>query len=164
MARIYVASSWRNDNQVGTVAFLRGLGHQVYDFRNPPHGRGGFKWSEIDPHWKSWTAWQYRNALQTPIAQAGFVSDRDAMEWADVCVLLLPCGRSAHLEAGWMAGRGKHVIIMTQDGEEPELMALLCANICINRKELMLMLKKFDARLEPLMTSEPPKWDYYANR
>jgi hypothetical protein len=31
-------------------------------------------------------------------------------------VLQLPCGRSAHLEAGWFAGRGKPVIILLHDG------------------------------------------------
>ena len=31
------------------------------------------------------------------------------MQEADFCVLLLPCGRSAHSEAGWMKGNGKKV-------------------------------------------------------
>lgn len=54
-----------------------------------------------------WSTDQYRAALEHPIAQAGFKSDFDAMQWADVCVLVLPCGRSAHSEAGWMKGAGK---------------------------------------------------------
>lgn len=33
------------------------------------------------------------------------------MKWADTCVLALPCGRSAHLEAGWMSGAGKKLIV-----------------------------------------------------
>ena len=49
MARIYVASSWRNTLQPGVVAALRGDGHEVYDFRNPAPGVKGFAWSEIDP-------------------------------------------------------------------------------------------------------------------
>ena len=44
------------------------------------------------------------------------------MEWADACVLVLPCGRSAHTEAGWMAGRGKKVVVYIPKMEEPELM------------------------------------------
>ena len=46
----------------------------------------------------------------------------DALEWADACVLVLPCGRSAHTEAGWMAGRGKKVVVYIPKMEEPELM------------------------------------------
>lgn len=42
MAKIYVASSWRNSFQLDVVSFLRNEGHEVYDFKNPPHGNGGF--------------------------------------------------------------------------------------------------------------------------
>ena len=49
MAKIYIASSWRNSYQQDVVSFLRNKGHEVYDFRNPPHGNGGFQWSDIDP-------------------------------------------------------------------------------------------------------------------
>jgi hypothetical protein len=141
MARIYAASSWRNQNQPAVVAALREAGHEVYDFRNPFNGRPGFAWSEIDPNWQTWTAAKYRELLTTsPIAAAGYVSDLRAMEWADTCVLILPCGRSAHLEAGWFTGRGKRCLILTQDGEEPELMALLATDICISTHEVIARL------------------------
>ena len=39
MAKIYVASSWRNVFQQDVVDILRDLGHEVYDFKNPPHGK-----------------------------------------------------------------------------------------------------------------------------
>lgn len=137
MAKIYVASSWRNLAQPGVVTMLRHRGHEVYDFKNPPHGRGGFGWKEIDPNWQQWTAAQYREALKSPQAEDGYRSDMDGMEWADVCVLVLPCGRSAHLEAGWFAGKGKPVFVLTRDGEEPELMAKMCDAICTSFSELM---------------------------
>ena len=35
---------------------------------------------------------------------------------------MLPCGRSAHTEAGWMAGAGKKVIASIPEKENPELM------------------------------------------
>lgn len=138
MARIYLASSWRNPLQPEAVLDLRAAGHQVYDFRNPPNGVKGFAWSEIDPNWLAWSAEQYRALLTThPIAARGYLSDFRGMEWADTCVLLLPSGRSAHLEAGWFAGRGKRLIIWTHDGEEPELMALMANAICVNLQEVL---------------------------
>ena len=51
MARIYVASSWRNQYFPEVVKKLLEYGHEVYDF--------------------------------------------------NACLLVLPCGRSAHTEAGW---------------------------------------------------------------
>lgn len=143
MARIYVASSWRNPFQPGVVDALREAGHAVYDFRNPFNGVPGFAWSEIDPNWQAWTAEQYRHLLTThPIAARGFVSDLRGMQWADTCVLVLPCGRSAHLEAGWFCGQGKRCIILTRDGEEPELMALLATDICTSTQEVLQVLSE----------------------
>lgn len=143
MARIYAASSWRNPHQPAVVERLRSEGHEVYDFRNPFNGRPGFTWSDIDPDWQYWSAARYRELLTTsPIAAAGYVNDLRAMEWANTCVLILPCGRSAHLEAGWFTGRGKRCLILTRDGEEPELMALLATDICISIDEVVARLQR----------------------
>lgn len=140
--KIYLASSWRNSLFPMTVALLREQGYKVYDFRNPP-SKTAFTWKDIDPGWKDWTADQYLSALRHPIAEAGFKSDMGAMEWADACVLLLPCGRSAHLEAGWFAGKGKPVFIMTHDGEEPELMAKMANSVCSSFSDLLAALDKY---------------------
>lgn len=140
--RIYLASSWRNEQQQHAVEMLRNWGHEVYDFKNPPNGIKGFAWSDIDPDWQHWSAYTYRHLLTThPIAARGYLNDLRAMEWADTCVLLLPCGRSAHLEAGWFAGRGKRLIIWTRDGEEPELMALMANHICTDEREVLQALE-----------------------
>jgi hypothetical protein len=140
--RIYLASSWRNVEQPSAVERLRACGHDVYDFRKPPGGiPDGFRWSELDPDWENWNAVTYRAGLQQPLAQKGFYSDFDGMRWADVGVLLLPAGRSAHLELGWMAGAGKRTIIWTRDGEEPELMALLADQICTSFEEVAAALE-----------------------
>jgi hypothetical protein len=129
--KIYVASSWRNDYQPDVVRGLRELGHEVYDFRHPAHEgpdagcaghlADGFHWSEINGGWKTWTVEQFVSALDHPLAVRGFRSDFDAMKWADACVLVAPCGRSAHLEAGYFVGACKPLLILA-DGGEPELM------------------------------------------
>ena len=136
MAKIYVASSWRNSFQPTVVEKLREQGHEVYDFRNPPKSKG-FAWSDIDPDWLNWTTEQYRQALQHPKAQAGFDSDFNAMKDADVCVLVLPCGRSANAEAGWMKGAGKKVYILQKQHEEPELMYKMFDGVFSDEAELI---------------------------
>lgn len=121
---VYVASSWRNDWQQDVVARLREEGHDVYDFRNPAEGDNGFHWSEIDPEWKGWQWEEFLKSLQHPIAQAGFKKDMDALRWAEATVLVMPCGRSAHLELGYAIGAGQKTVILLEDGE-PELMYLM---------------------------------------
>ena len=47
----------------------------------------------------------------------------EALDYCDIRVLVLPYGRSVHLEAGYSAGRGKQVIIYLHPDEfKPELM------------------------------------------
>lgn len=134
--KIYVASSWRNQQQPEVVAVLRDCGHQVYDFKNPRPGDNGFGWREIDPEWERWTPERYREALDHPVAKAGFASDFNAMKWADTFVLVLPCGRSAHLELGWAAGQGKQTLVLL-DQMEPELMVKMCDHLCLSLQEVL---------------------------
>ena len=145
MSKIYVASSWRNELQPMVVEVLRAYGHEVYDFRNPAPGNTGFAWSEIDPDWQKWSANEYIAALEHPISEAGFKSDFNAMQWCDVIVLVLPCGRSAHLEAGWGCGAGKAVFILTHDGEEPELMAKMATGVFGDLASLIEALHSFES-------------------
>lgn len=132
---IYVASSWRNEIQPLVVAVLRADGHFVYDFRHPRPQDDGFSWSEIDPDWTTWSSAQFRQNLSHPLAARGFHIDFSAMCAADVCVLVMPSGRSAHLEAGWFAGRGRPVVALLAGGE-PELMYQLITHLCVNIDEV----------------------------
>ena len=122
MAKIYVASSWRNQYFPDVVKQLREYGHEVYDFRNPPHNHGAFMWKNIDPEFEKWTVSDYKAGLEHPSSERQFQADLDALNWADTCVLVLPCGRSAHTEAGWMKGSGKKVIVYIPEMQEAELM------------------------------------------
>lgn len=144
MKKIYLASSWRNDKQQDLVGILRGYGHEVYDFRNPAPGQQGFSWKQVgygqtDFYEGPPDLDQYLSALAHPVAIEGFRFDKDAMDWADTFVLLLPCGRSAHLEAGWAAGAGKQVhVLLSEEKFEPELMYLLCTSINTTTEDLLL--------------------------
>jgi hypothetical protein len=120
---------------------LRREGHEVYDFRVPPN-KTAFRWEDIDPNFKSWSADEYIRTLEHPLAVAGYEGDMAAMEWADTCVLVLPSGRSAHLEAGWFAAHpDKRLIILTRDGEEPELMARMADLIVISLDQLVRIIR-----------------------
>lgn len=138
--KIYVASSWRNPVQQDIVNVLRQAGHDVYDFRNPAPGQHGFGWSEVNPDWLQWTPEQFVKDLYSghPSVERGFGLDKGALDWCDTCVLVLPCGRSAHLEAGYAAGQGKLTLFfLHQDKFEPELMYLLGHGCVTTYKDLL---------------------------
>lgn len=125
---IYVATSWRNPYQPKVIEDIRAYGKlknidfNVYDFRHPSPNSNGFSWDKIDKNWKNWTVDEYKQALRHPLAQEGFELDREALQFCDICLLVLPCGASAHLEAGWAGGIGSSVIIYAPDLKEAELM------------------------------------------
>lgn len=189
MSRIYLASSWRNPFQPDLVGLLRDWGHAVYDFRHDSRSVGAnslgyeeppataFAWSEMDPDWQDWTPSKYRHLLQTSARSAqGYIGDLRGMEWADTCIMLLPCGNSAHIEAGYMKGRGKRLIIYWQHDDtvtkaidpatgktikewkfEPDLMYLLADNLVMGPLELKKSLNHGNQILKGLTYPEEIK-------
>lgn len=142
--KIYVASSWRNKKQPEVVRILREHGYDVYDFRNPVEGNNGFHLSEIDEDWLNWTPKQFISKLQHVYADFGFGQDFHAMESSDVCILVLPCGKSAHLEAGYFVGAGKLLfILLDKEKFEPELMYKMANAICVSVDELLKELEVY---------------------
>jgi hypothetical protein len=145
--KIYVASSWRNSYQPEVVRTLREANHEAYDFKNPKEGDHGFHWKDVALEREEsgyCTGEALKQALAHPRAVEGFNSDFGAMKWADACVLVLPCGRSAHLEAGWMAGAGKLTLVYAPPGLiEPELMYGLLDGLCVSIDEVLERLAHF---------------------
>lgn len=133
---VYVASSWRNYMHPAVCAALASAGIAHYDFRNPPGGTG-FSWREVKAidysrseaaaqikakgsDWEDFD--EYARMIEHPRALEGFAADMGALQRADVVLLVLPCGKSAHLELGYAVGAGKRTVILAEDPIEPELM------------------------------------------
>lgn len=139
--KLYVASSWRNQHYPKVVEALSAAGFEVYDFRNPGDGEEPFKWEYVGADWLDWTPEQYREKLSHPRSERQFGNDQRAMESCDACVLVLPCGRSAHTEAGWFSGRGKKTVVLIPEKQEPELMYKLFTGVATNVDEVIALLK-----------------------
>ncbi len=140
MAKVYVASSWRNRYQPEVVSAVRAAGHELFDFRHPWKGYEPFHWSDIDENWLDWSVEEYKRGMVHPVAEEKFAHDFEAMEWADTCVLVLPCGRSAHAEAGWFAGAGKKVIVYIPEKQEPELMYKMFDHVVSEMDDMLELL------------------------
>ena len=119
MRKIYIASSWKNALKVRDLAaLLRIHGHQVFDFtdtNNRPANLDKFvfgakQWAEFSG--KNPDQIEYIDFLTWPPTKRAFASDRAGLDWADTVVLLIPSGRSSHLEAGYGVGQGKELFIV----------------------------------------------------
>lgn len=124
--KIYVASSWSNERYPSVVDALKSWGCNVFDFRNPGTAAGGFHWSQATDEPQPWGFDFYRRVLARPASQNAFRADMGALRRCDVCVVVMPCGRSAHLEAGYACGAGKLVIFLWEDIiDKADLMSLM---------------------------------------
>jgi nucleoside 2-deoxyribosyltransferase len=147
--KIYLASSWKNAENVRYLArLLRSLGHEVFDFSDAENRLDGFdkfvfgakQWAEFSG--KKPDEIEYKDFLTWTPTQRAFKSDRAGLDWADTVVLLLPSGRSSHLEAGYGVGKGKELFIL---GDLPfgEFDAMYSfAKACFHMNELGALLEK----------------------
>jgi hypothetical protein len=143
---IYVASSWKNLLQPIIVRRLREQGHEVYDF----HGSKRENWKDVTNVRDGCSALELQGALRTSITDGAFADNMQALMKCDACVLVLPCGLSAHLEAGWAAGNGKQVLIYFNDENEivePELM-YKTGLLCVEMKQLLERVGQVDYLLK----------------
>jgi nucleoside 2-deoxyribosyltransferase len=140
--KVYVASSWRNKQQPLVVEELKKEGFEVYNFRNPEPGDTGFHWSDISEDWKSWTPEQFIIALNHPISELGYNKDMVALNEADIVILVMPCGRSSHLELGYAVGSGKWTAILLSDEQvEPEMMYRMASKVFVDVDNLVCWAK-----------------------
>lgn len=121
--RVYIASSWRNiERHREVVKAVREAGHEVYDFTDPENGKP-FAWPQVtDLDCTQISGPQVVEVLDDPRSVKGFQSDMTALVKADAVILVMPCGRSAHLELGYAVGASKITIVLLTERQEAELM------------------------------------------
>ena len=150
--RIYLASSWRNLKYPVILQALRNQGHDVYDFKNPVEGEHGFLWKELDPDYTQWDAKAYIKILDNPAPKLAYGYNVNALENAQATVLILPCGKSAHLQLGYAVGKKQFTAILLEEGRvEPELMYKMVD--CIT-PSLDILVKELKYREEVIKTME----------
>ncbi len=132
MANIYLATSWKNEHYYRVLTLLREAGHKVYDFREK-----GFAFSSIAPDLDALTAAQQNELLKNPIAQEAYDKDKAALDWADILVMLYPCGNDAHLELGYAVGQGKFTVVYINPGYVVGLMDKVCDRFVFTDRELL---------------------------
>ncbi len=154
MAKIYISSSWANPHQPVLVEELRKRGHQVYDFRHPCGRNDRNVWEGVSDRlgydteyeYDILTPKQFRQMLYDPEAESRFKEHYAAMSAADICILLLPCNRSSHVEAGLMKQMGKRVFVLETSNEvTPELMYLAFDGYLYDKESLYAAIDRTSA-------------------
>jgi len=113
MSIIYLIGSLRNPEVPLLSDRLRLEDHEVFDdwYAVGP---------EADDYWQKYETARgksYAEALLSYAASHVFAFDVLHLKRCDTGVLILPAGKSGHLEMGWMLGQGKRGFIYFPDGE-----------------------------------------------
>lgn len=108
--RIYIASSSRSMDAVRKLGeLLRGIGHYVYVFcdQNEP----AFAAATIVKRTSYSKEFTPQTAVREPLVSNIFGFNMAELNKADCVVLMLPAGKSAHLEAGYAKGRDRKIVL-----------------------------------------------------
>ena len=106
--KIYIASSWKNAEMVrGIALILEKEGHEVYDFTDETR-HFAFNLNML-PNKEELDHISF--LTQVPESREAFDTDKKGLDWSDTAIMVLPCGRSAHLELGYAVGQGKATFI-----------------------------------------------------
>lgn len=133
---VYLIGSLRNPSVPWISDALRKAGFEVFD---DWHAFG----PEADDHWKRYEQARgrsHREALEGEAAKNAFNFDKRHIDASDIGVLVMPCGKSGHLELGYMLGRGKPGHIVFPDGELEDrwdVMHLFATSVSFSTDELL---------------------------
>lgn len=111
--KIYISASWRNRVLVRCLAEnLRSHGHEVFDFTDPSCRKTYEAPPEMFPEQFDPCLHNYRDYLDREEWRAAVDENRQAIAWADLIILLLPCGIDATADWALGIGLGKRSIIV----------------------------------------------------
>lgn len=136
--KIYLIGSLRNPDVPALAIDLRQLGFDVFD-----------DWfaagEKADDSWQAYEQGRghtFAEALRGRAAQHVFEFDQQHLREADLGVLLMPAGKSGHIEAGFLAGQSKPVYVLLP--EEPnrfDVMYAFFEDVFCVRTDLLAALK-----------------------
>lgn len=131
---IYVIGSLRNPHVPVVARVLRGHGFDVFD--------SWFAAGEIaDDAWRDYEKAKgltYREALADYAADHVYQFDLHHLKRCDMAVLVMPGGKSAHLELGFMVGSGKPgFILFDEEPERWDVMVKFATAVCFSIDELV---------------------------
>lgn len=158
---IYIMGSLRSPD-VPTIAqqLRQTTDHEIFD---DWHSAG----RHADDAWRDYErrrGHSYMVALTRHPARHTFALDQFHLHRAHGGILVLPAGRSAHLEAGIMAGQGKPTFLLLHNGKEParfDVMTQFFSHVCPSVDHLVQAIRTFSwpkLPILPTITVEDSYW------
>lgn len=134
MKSIYLIGSMRNPEVPRIAKLLREQGLEVFDDWHSPG-------ENTDECWQAYERFRgrnYKEALNGYHAKHVFEFDKAHLDRCDYVLLVLPAGKSGHLELGYVIGTGKPgFILLTEEPERFDIMYNFATDIFLSVEEVM---------------------------
>ena len=142
VVKIYLIGSLRNPQVPILATKLRtATGFDVFDDWHAAGPTADDSWQHYEQQERGHT---YQEALAGHAADHVFEYDKLHLDHSDAAVLVLPAGKSAHLEFGYIIGQGKPGwILMDGEPERFDVMYRFANRVCYTVEELITCLTKF---------------------
>lgn len=130
---LYLIGSLRNEGIPEISKSLRKIGLDVFD---DWHAAG----PEADDCWKEYEENRgrtYKEALSGYAARHVFSFDKYHLDRCDAALLVLPAGKSGHLELGYMAGRGKPTFILLDRPDRWDVMYQFATEVFEDKGQML---------------------------
>ena len=136
---IYLIGSLRNENVPKTANRIEAeTGLECFDSWFSPG-------PQADDYWRDYEKLRgrsYGEALRSYAAQHVYEFDKHHIDRCDIGVLLMPAGKSGHLELGYILGRGKPgYIVFDQEPERWDVMYQFASGIYFSVDDLIKRLQ-----------------------
>jgi nucleoside 2-deoxyribosyltransferase len=137
LVNIYLIGSLRNPVVPEIAEALRERGFTVFDdwYAAGP---------EADDYWQRYEQYRgrsYGEALDGYAANNVYQFDRSHLDRADAGVLVMPAGRSGHLELGYIKGKGKRAyVLFDKEPERWDVMYRFADKVLFGRDQLVAAL------------------------
>ena len=138
MKTVYLIGSLRNPKTVEVANAIRRLGFDVFDDWMAAGKIADDSWRDYEKA----RGHSYAEALAGLAAKHVFEFDLLHLNRCDIAVLLMPAGKSAHLELGYCIGKGKPgFILFDVDPKRYDVMCQFASGIFFSTKALLKALK-----------------------
>ena len=134
---IYLIGSLRNPEIPEISIKLRNEGYEVFDDWYAAGEKADDSWRDYEKQ----RGRTYVEALSGLAAKHVFNFDFHHLKKADIGILILPAGKSGHLELGWLLGRGCRGYILLDNPDRWDVMYKFATGVFTNLDNLIEELK-----------------------
>lgn len=131
---VYIIGSLANEEVPKIANRLRECGHEVFDQWYGASKHADVAWTEYSKA----KGMNFKQALQDHGAQTVFNFDKRFLDLCEVAVLVLPAGKSGHIELGYCLGKGKRgYILLNEEPQKYDVMYAFATDVFYSIEELL---------------------------